>query len=163
MVDKHFAASALVFHNKKVLLVHHKKLNTWIYPGGHVESSEAPDESVIREVFEECGIQIELINIHRNLNMGNSNVRTVLMPLIILEESIKKKGVIDHFHVDFVYLAKVRDDQEVQVEIDQFNPRETYSMGWFEPSSLEKLDMFPDVRLLATEGFRIIENVSYSR
>ena len=39
-VEKHFVASVWIISSgspKKVLLVHHKKFNKWLQPGGHVE------------------------------------------------------------------------------------------------------------------------------
>ena len=33
--------------------------NAWVLPGGHIELGESMEKSVIREVFEETGIQIQ--------------------------------------------------------------------------------------------------------
>jgi hypothetical protein len=40
----HCCAMLLVYDSisKKILLVHHKKANSWIFPGGHIESNELP-------------------------------------------------------------------------------------------------------------------------
>lgn len=38
---------------KKLLLVHHKKANLWLPPGGHVEVNEHPTQTVMREMKEE--------------------------------------------------------------------------------------------------------------
>ncbi len=36
-LEKHYTASALIQNNEgKVLLVYHKKLNVWLYPGNAV-------------------------------------------------------------------------------------------------------------------------------
>lgn len=40
---------AFLIHNNKVLLIHHKKLNLWLPPGGHIEKNETPDDAVKRE------------------------------------------------------------------------------------------------------------------
>ena len=40
--------------------MHHKKLDVWLYPGGHVEDTETPDEALVREVKEETGLDIEI-------------------------------------------------------------------------------------------------------
>lgn len=37
----------------KILLVHHKKANLWLPPGGHVDNNEHPKQTVIREMEEE--------------------------------------------------------------------------------------------------------------
>lgn len=43
----------------KVLLVHHRRLDRWLLPGGHVESEDrTPEESARREVLEETGAQL---------------------------------------------------------------------------------------------------------
>jgi 8-oxo-dGTP pyrophosphatase MutT (NUDIX family) len=60
----HFTASAFVLSpdRHKVLLIHHKKLQRWLQPGGHFE---AEDQTVVaaaaREVREETGLaELEL-------------------------------------------------------------------------------------------------------
>ncbi len=40
----------------EVLLCHRRDMDWWNLPGGGVESGERPDEAVIREVREECGL-----------------------------------------------------------------------------------------------------------
>ncbi len=42
--------------NKKIFLVHHKKANSWIFPGGHMEYGELPKDTAIREITEELGV-----------------------------------------------------------------------------------------------------------
>jgi len=39
--------------NRKILLVHHRKANLWLPPGGHVEPDEHPREAAAREMEEE--------------------------------------------------------------------------------------------------------------
>ena len=60
---KHFCASAFVIDplTKKVLLVHHKKFNKWNQPGGHIEDNETPEETAIREVYEETGLNVNIV------------------------------------------------------------------------------------------------------
>ena len=35
------------------------KPNSWCLPGGHVDKGEKPREAIVREVLEECNLQIE--------------------------------------------------------------------------------------------------------
>ena len=63
MLERQYCASAYTidFENKKVLLMYNKKLNKWLQPGGHIEGKETPEETAIRETYEETGIKIKII------------------------------------------------------------------------------------------------------
>lgn len=43
----------------KVLVIHMDQNNDWGLPGGHIEESETPDETIVRELREECGTTSE--------------------------------------------------------------------------------------------------------
>ena len=46
---------------KRVLLVHHRRLDRWLLPGGHVESGDATaGDTAKREVLEETGAQLSV-------------------------------------------------------------------------------------------------------
>ena len=94
-IEKHFCVSVFIYdkHNKKTLLVHHKKMGVWVQPGGHVEMNESPEEAAKREVFEETGLKIKLL--------GERKPRTCdyILPLAIQKNVIND----EHIHMDFVY------------------------------------------------------------
>ncbi len=98
-ITRDWAATTFVVHNNKTLLLHHRKLRKWLPPGGHVEPHELPDMAALREVVEETGLQVAL------LDAGNSlgQVRRLAQPLCILLESITPS----HEHVDLIYVASV--------------------------------------------------------
>ena len=55
-----------VVHQERVLLVRHtysEKQGRWALPGGFTRCDERLDESVVREVFEETGLQTEVVDI----------------------------------------------------------------------------------------------------
>ncbi|MCL1602110.1 MAG: NUDIX domain-containing protein [Actinomycetia bacterium] len=55
----HFTASAFVLSpdREEVLLVHHRKLDRWLQPGGHLESEDfSIEDGARREVLEETGV-----------------------------------------------------------------------------------------------------------
>jgi hypothetical protein len=54
----HFTASAFIFSPKgEVLALFHRKLQRWLQPGGHIESTDlSPLEGAIREAIEESGL-----------------------------------------------------------------------------------------------------------
>lgn len=49
--------AAIFSQNKdKALVIHMDKIGRWGLPGGHVERGETPDEAIVRELREECGV-----------------------------------------------------------------------------------------------------------
>lgn len=59
-------ARVVVVEGGRVLLAHHRHpdgRDFWCFPGGHVETGESWAEAARREVAEETGLQIELIDV----------------------------------------------------------------------------------------------------
>ena len=59
IVEGHLTASALVVSatGERVLLLHHRKLDRWLQPGGHGDPGETSGEQVaLREAHEETGL-----------------------------------------------------------------------------------------------------------
>lgn len=52
--------AAIVFDitGKKVLCTKRADLPVWVLPGGGIDSGETPEEAVVREVFEETGLEV---------------------------------------------------------------------------------------------------------
>jgi len=58
------AAAAVVFDTQGRILLHKRTDNgNWGLPGGSIETGERADESIIREVWEETGYQVEVIRL----------------------------------------------------------------------------------------------------
>lgn len=57
-VPGHVTASAFVVDrtHSRLLLIHHRKLDRWMQPGGHVDAGEDVLTAAIREVQEETGV-----------------------------------------------------------------------------------------------------------
>ena len=58
----HITATACVLHphQKAVLLIHHKRLDRWLLPGGHVEAEDSsPSCTASREATEETGVVLK--------------------------------------------------------------------------------------------------------
>jgi 8-oxo-dGTP diphosphatase len=61
-VIRPFTASGIVLSDDDhVLLVEHRKLGRWPYPGGHIDPDEDPAQAVICKVAEETGITCQSI------------------------------------------------------------------------------------------------------
>lgn len=59
------SCGAVVFRNvdgqREFLLVQSKKFSNWGFPKGHVEENESEEETALREVVEETGLKIKLL------------------------------------------------------------------------------------------------------
>ena len=125
-MQRHLVTSVFVFNpeNQKFLMIKHKKVGKWLQPGGHLEKGEKPHEAGIREVFEETGIKVRIMN------------------QLAISEYISEKT---HVHVDFSYLAYPLENQKETV-----NHGETDGLSWFSLKEIlsDGFDTFEDVRFL---------------
>jgi 8-oxo-dGTP diphosphatase len=136
---KHFTASALIIHNNKVLLIYHKKLNVWLYPGGHIEENENPDETLLREVKEETGIEIEIISSKDDtLSNQKKDVSSLHLPYAFLCELVG-----DHYHNDLIYKCKIKGSRKLK-----YDENESSGIGFFDIQEIEKLQLFDNFRTL---------------
>ncbi|MEP2024265.1 MAG: NUDIX hydrolase [Reichenbachiella sp.] len=92
----HITASAWVLtpDHKQVALLHHKKLNRWLQPGGHADGDENVHRVALKELEEETGIsEVQLI--------GNSffdlDIHTI--------PSHKEVPEHEHFDIRFAFIA----------------------------------------------------------
>ena len=88
----HITASAFVFDmvRNKILLIHHKKLNKWLQPGGHCDGDSDTLAVAIKEVFEETGLKIE-----------KADQKIFDLDIHVIPEL---KGIGEHEHFDIRYL-----------------------------------------------------------
>lgn len=130
---RHFCASAFVVDpsTKKLLLVYHSKFKKWVQPGGHIESDEYPEETAVREVYEETGYKVELIGEHF------PREDDLVKPLGIQ----KNRGANGESHIDIIYVAKPI--RHVKVERDD----EITHYRWFTREELETLNVFQDIKI----------------
>lgn len=139
-ITRDFTATTFVVHERRTLLLLHRKLNMWLPPGGHIDPHELPDEAAIREVREEAGLEVELLMTGSVLG----NVRVLPQPYCILLEDIAP----GHQHIDLIYFARVRGG------VLQPSERETQAARWVTWEELDAPDISEDIREL---GRRAIE------
>ncbi len=147
-LEKHFTASALILNEEgKILLLYHKKLNVWLYPGGHIESNETPDEAVVREVLEETGLEIKIIgNLDNSLADKEADVTVLHNPYVTLCEYIK--GKLPHYHIDLIYICKI--NQYTKLE---YNKEESNGIGFFGKDEIQNIPLFPNFKTLLEKFF----------
>ncbi|HMT19235.1 MAG TPA: NUDIX domain-containing protein [Candidatus Saccharibacteria bacterium] len=127
-----FTSSAYILHpsHAKICLHYHRKLNTWLQPGGHIELNEDPIEALIRELQEEVGLKVgqyEIIGPETIPQMRGSKVLPV--PAILNVHPYNEV----HRHIDYGFVIKSHTEnlspQEGEsVEIDWFSLEEISEM-----------------------------------
>jgi len=87
----------------------HPKFGKYLPAGGHLEQDETPIETAHREILEETGLKIEIIDENFE-KLSYSNATSLPKPFLCLLENIDKPA--PHQHIDFIYLAKPIDNKE---------------------------------------------------
>jgi 8-oxo-dGTP pyrophosphatase MutT (NUDIX family) len=141
---KHYTASVLIFTDSapaKVLLVHHKKFDKWMQPGGHQEEHENPVEAAIRETKEETGLDISP---YLTVGVAVDEIAAFLpRPQYLLEELIAKHGrEPEHYHLDQFYIVRMPEQE------GKHRPKESKDIRWFRLDELGYLPMFKNLRTL---------------
>jgi ADP-ribose pyrophosphatase YjhB (NUDIX family) len=132
-ISRHFTASCYIFFNNKILFHKHKKLKIYLPIGGHIEINETPKEAVLREVKEECGLEVEILGDDKKLDDGSSELsRGEFLNCHKINEF--------HEHMDFVFFGIAKSDN--------LNPKkgESKEFVWIEEEELDKLDLRENVK-----------------
>ena len=149
-MEKHFVASGLIFDNEKILLIKHKKIGSWIYPGGHCELNENPEDCLKREVKEETGYSIKVVE-SSIFKYFDDQVRSISVPFCVLEEQIVENDKT-HIHIDFVYLC------ELDKSIKQIENNENSEYQWFSFNQATNLNMIKNFKELLICAFNVRTN-----
>jgi len=157
-VDKHFTVTGFVVHGDKTLLLWHRWLRMWVPPGGHVEAGEDPQSALLREVWEETGLEAQVVSSHRRLPFDYP--AQVPPPYTILVEDSSEPGQ-PHQHIDLIYFCRSLDGEALRP------PSADDVLVWVSEAQLRRGEAVPlgsrgvgvpvpqDVRLLALEAIRV--------
>jgi 8-oxo-dGTP diphosphatase len=71
-----FTVVPIIIHpdKQKALLVKHPKYGRWMSIGGHIELDETPDQALLREIKEECGLDVEVLSEKPTLDTTDNQV-----------------------------------------------------------------------------------------
>jgi 8-oxo-dGTP pyrophosphatase MutT (NUDIX family) len=147
--EGHLTGSAVVVSaaGDRVLLLHHRKLERWLQPGGHAEPGEHDGETVaLREAREETGID--------GLALHPSAPR----PLDVDVHLIPARGDEPaHRHLDLRYLVVAPAEATLRRQA-----AEARALRWFTWEELAALDLDPGLRraLRAARAFTSTARVS---
>ncbi len=137
-----WAATTFVVHEGRTLLLLHRKLHKWLPPGGHIDSHELPDVAALREVEEETGLRVALLDAGEQ----HETVRRLAQPLCILLETINDT----HEHIDLIYVARVLEGEV------RFSPSESHEARWYDAETLASAEVPTDVCHLGRQAIELV-------
>ena len=140
--------TAFIFYKGKLLLVFHKKSQRWMHVGGHVEEGESLNDALIREIHEETGLKVKVID-------NSKKVPEELLPEVNNQElpfyvHSWLKGKDFYNALDYVCVAE---SDGVALKKD-----ELLDFKWISRKELESADVTPYFRELARMAFDFYEN-----
>lgn len=130
MTLQHFCTTTYIFNEKgdRALLIFHKKLASYLPPGGHIEENEDYFESSQREVMEELGVGSDSLTYPEHLNgfEGKS-----MQPWAIQKYEIIPN---EHYHFDLIFVAVISEDTKI-IPADG----ESLDIKWFDVSKVAEI------------------------
>ena len=134
--NKSITATVYVINDGKVLLHQHKKYNIWFPLGGHIEENEFPHEAAIREVKEESGFDVKLMDTELAPHIELARVQRIPSPFCLLHEGI---GGEENFF-DFIYIAETKET------IPHPDNNESKDFKWFTYDELQNSEIKTHVK-----------------
>lgn len=126
--DGHIVAGGFVYakEEKKFLVLYHKDLKMYLYPGGHVEKNDLnPLTASMREVCEETGlIKLEQLILDNN----------ELVPIDIDNHKIsynERLQLPEHYHFEFRYFFTIDRIEDITIDTE-----ETSNYQWIDIEEL---------------------------
>lgn len=144
----HLTASAFVLRpsDRAVLLIHHRALNRYLQPGGHLDPDEHPLDGARREAHEETRLPLGA----RVLDDGLAIPFDVDSHLIPARPT---KGEGAHYHFDYRYLFLAPEPVEAWCAPDA---AETQGLIWATEADLPRLDLPPDLRTTLDKALALL-------
>lgn len=124
----HITCSGLVLapHGDRLLIVHHRRLERWLLPGGHVEPEDAAiHDAALREVHEETGAAV-----------ASGSAQLIGMDVHGIPP---KRGEPLHLHHDLLFLFRAVSD-EIRVS------DESHAVAWCAPAEFDRYQLPGNVR-----------------
>jgi 8-oxo-dGTP diphosphatase len=148
MIKTDLTVSAYIINNKETLLVHHVKTGLWLPPGGHIEKDETPDDALLREIKEELGLEIKILNNIKIPEEGNI-IEQLAVPFYCNTHKL-----IDHIHYCSFYVCELLIHKTInskKSEIEDFE--------WFSKEKLYEKKIPADVRNIGLLAFKKYEEI----
>jgi len=140
-----YTVEVFIVYKNKVLLRMHDKHKIWLSVGGHIELDENPIEAAMREVKEEVGLDIKILD-SKKLPEKEFDYEPLLVPRYLGSHTVNNT----HKHIVFVYFAKTDTDRIYDSEMEH----ERTETRWATKEELEKMDLRPNILFYATEALK---------
>lgn len=147
-----YTVAVFIVHDSSILLIHHRELDAWLPIGGHIELGEDPEEAVLREVSEECGLEIEILGDRPPMQF--SNIKVLHAPAFLDVHPIKG----EHRHLGMIYFAKAT-SKTIVPDLNSY-----YNFHWFTHADLDSdaIVALDSVRYYAQEAIRRVASIATS-
>ncbi|MCA9332530.1 NUDIX domain-containing protein [Candidatus Saccharibacteria bacterium] len=123
-----FTVAPVIIHpdKDKVLLVHHPRYKKWLCIGGHIELDENPDQALMREIEEECGLEVKVLSDKPDVKCETSEI--LWRPRFVDIHDANSP----HRHIGMVYFCLAKTENFILSD-------EHEEMRWFTLIELEAL------------------------
>lgn len=175
-----YTAAGHLIVDGKIMLIKHKKLQSWMSPGGHIDENELPHQAAEREFFEETGLKVKAIS-SQELDLDFGEAEVLPYPLMVHLHWVSKENYEQRIenesfnktqdknlkikdlegigpwkkgceqHLGFVYLMEPAGELNFYQNIE-----ETDGIGWFSLDELSALEIFDNVRKEIALAFNTI-------
>jgi len=133
-----------ILHEDKVLLIHHKKLDLWLPVGGHIDDNETPDDALLREIKEEVGMDVDILNQNLGKIEGGDTKRSLANPFHVNVHSVG-----DHDHCCLFYVCKALEPEKLKIN------GELKDFKWFSKEDLDSELVNNDVKEQSLKAFEL--------
>ena len=139
-LEAHFTASAWIINPSsiEVLMLHHKKLNKWLQPGGHADGQLDLEKVARKEAKEETALN--------NLQLITTGIFDIDIHLIPENKGIQEH---EHFDIRFAYFCTDKDQTAINSESNDYR--------WIQIASIASLTNEPSILRMA-EKTKILLN-----